>query len=72
MIKSTNLLRIARTLFLNRKIFCTVDEFQNPNKYFKNAVNVEDFLNRLGIDHKSGGSTFRIKECVFCTKPHYN
>ena len=62
MIKSRNVLGIARLIFGNTTRFCTAgEEFHNPNQYFKNAINVEDFLNRMGLVFKLSGSNYRLR-----------
>lgn len=42
------------------------------SKFYKPRVSVEDFLLQNAIEYRANDRVFRIKECIFCSKPHYN
>lgn len=64
MIKIKNILKVSCVLLRNfNQLSIKKDMFKDvsQSQYFRPLVPIEDFFNKLGIDFRSGPSTFRIK-----------
>lgn len=64
MINIRNIIKVASIVLKNsNKLSNKKGLFKDvtQSQYFRPMVPVEDFFNKLGIDFRSGGSTFRVK-----------
>ena len=75
MIQIKKIIKVAGVLGFQRFRFCKDKDLfgdVNQSKYYQPKFKVSDFLARLSIENRSGGDSFRIKECLFCHKHHNN